>query len=144
MGNSCGIGGPLSDTNVTRETIYAIADNPLGPLRLNPEDNVLLAGGPSSRYSNRSFVLYGELLSMYFEPTLVDEDTLSTPKRLFVGHNGHLRSAYSQRLQSLRMSTATQPYLSPRPLAPTPFWPLLSGQWSGSGGQLTGSAIEGW
>ena len=139
--------GTFSDPYVTRGTVYAVADHPLGPYQELDGDNTLMGGTKYAGYSCRSLLFDGELHMFYTQVTPDGNNTLSPPMLVRSLPDGRLRLAYSPRTKAWRRESIIAPGDQP-PVAHLPFstriWPLHAGRWVLEGGVYQGESRTGW
>lgn len=97
--NIYGAHGAVDDPNLMNYTLYATADNPLGPF-CEEEDNVFLGGTWDSGYSCRSVEWEGKRYVLYIDRSDYGA-AISWPKEIRVVE-GRLRPCYTPLLKQLR------------------------------------------
>ncbi len=145
-GHEYGNRGIYRDPNVSRGTIYAVADRAEGPYREFPDDNVLLGSDSTTGYSCRSFVFQGERHVFYTETIPGGAALLSPPARLKTDAPGHLRLAYSPRTAGWRKATLIRRDAAlPTPrIVPSHYrWTMPAGTWRIEGRSYLGEAENG-
>lgn len=135
------------EPRLTMGTIYAVADRPWGPYRLE-DDYILMASEHYNGISCRTLMFGGERMVLY---TSVDRSApydsappcmgvLSTPKKLEV-RDGKLRMVYSpliEKAKGERILTAGTPVHT----GGLPY--QTAGKWKVQGGKITGSVRTAW
>ena len=111
--------GGFSDPNVTRGTIYAVAERPEGPYREIEGDNVLMGGDSTSGVSCRSLFFQGKRYVFYHQGGSPTGATLSPPMLAHTIDGGRLRLAWSERQKLWRKATLVESGIRP-PIAGLP------------------------
>ena len=100
-GNGYGQRNRLSDPNLHMGTIYAVADDPLGPYHELGE-NVLFGSIGYQGFCARTILVEGERYLFYTQAEAMDGSnwgTITTPKAVRTDESGHLRACYSPRIE---------------------------------------------
>ncbi|MCW5982760.1 MAG: hypothetical protein KIT09_32020 [Bryobacteraceae bacterium] len=146
-GHEYGNRGIFTDPNITRGTVYAIADRPEGPYRELEDDNVLLGSDQTTAYCCRSFVFQGERYAFCTEPVPGGAAVLSQPFLVRTDGRGHLRLAYSPRTKGWRKSVLLDPAAAPPEprLVPSHYrWTMPAGKWRLEGKTYVGESSSGY
>ncbi|MDR1703457.1 MAG: hypothetical protein LBS19_02060 [Clostridiales bacterium] len=133
-----------AEPRLTMGTVYAVADRPEGPYRLQ-DDYILMASETYNGISCRTVMFKGERMVLYtsidrsapFDSASPCMGVLSTPKRLAV-QNGRLRMLYSTLIEAQKreriLHIGTPEYIGRLPYETPGLWPVKDGAITGSAG----------